>query len=69
MLESQVQRLVYAVADHRSGAAGSVVQLARSHDLPRQLEVVSGIRADEARDLLRDESWFVAERTEVAARP
>ena len=68
MLESQVQRLVYAVADHHSGAAGSVVQLARSPDLPRQLEVVSGIRADEARDLLRDESWFLAEPTEVAAR-
>jgi tRNA(adenine34) deaminase len=69
MLESQVQRLVYAVADHRSGAAGSVVQLARSTELPRQLEVVSGIRAAEARELLRGETWFLAAPSEVGARP
>ena len=69
MLESQVQRLVYAVANHRSGAVDSVVQLARSAELPRQLEVVSGIRAEEARELLRGEAWFLAVRAGVGARP
>jgi len=68
MLESQVQRLVYAVADGRSGAAGTVVQLARSDDLDRQLEVVSGIRAAEALELVRDEPWFTPMRTGFAAR-
>jgi tRNA(adenine34) deaminase len=68
LLESQVQRLVYAVADRRSGAAGTVVQLARSDDLERQLEVISGIRADEAYELVRDEPWFARVPSGVAAR-
>lgn len=59
LLESQVRRLVFAVADRRSGAAGSAVQLARSPDLEHQVEVVSGIRADEGMELVRDEAWFV----------
>jgi tRNA(adenine34) deaminase len=68
LLEAQVQRLVYAVADRRSGAAGTVVQLARSDDLERQLEVVSGIRADEAYELVRDEPWFARVPSGVAGR-
>jgi tRNA(adenine34) deaminase len=68
MLESQVQRLVFAVGDRRSGAAGSVIQLAQSDWLPRQLEVVSGIRADEALDLVRDEPWFARQPNGVGAR-
>jgi tRNA(adenine34) deaminase len=68
LLESQVQRLVYAVADRRSGAAGTVVQLARSDELERQLEVVSGIRADEAYELVRDEPWFARVPSGVAGR-
>lgn len=68
LLESQVQRLVYAVADRRSGAAGTVVQLARSDELARQVEVVSGIRAAEALELLRDEPWFTGAAAGAAAR-
>lgn len=68
MLESQVQRLVYAVGDRRSGAAGSAVQVAQSDSLPRRLEVVSGIRADEALELVRDESWFAGQPAGAAAR-
>lgn len=68
MLVSQVQRLVYAVGDRRSGAAGSAVQLARAQELPRQLEVVSGIRADEALELVRDEPWFAVRPNALAAR-
>jgi tRNA(adenine34) deaminase len=68
MLESQVQRLVYAVGDRRSGAAGSAIQVAQADALPRRLEVVSGIRADEALDLVRDEPWFAAQPAGVASR-
>ena len=68
LLEGQVQRLVYAVADRLSGAAGTVVQLARSDELTRQVEVVSGIRAAEALELVRDEPWFAPARNGVTAR-
>ena len=68
LLEGQVQRLVYAVADRLSGAAGTVVQLARSDELARQVEVVSGIRAAEALELVRDEPWFAPARNGVGAR-
>lgn len=52
LLESDVEALVYAVADTREGAAGTVVQLAQHPDLPRRIKVVSGIRRDEAEALL-----------------
>lgn len=65
LLESGVGRLVYAVADRRSGAAGTVLQLARSPHLSRQVEVVSGIRAEEATELVRDEAWFVGAEERV----
>jgi tRNA(Arg) A34 adenosine deaminase TadA len=42
---------VYAVADTREGAAGTVVQLAQHPALPRRIKVVSGIRRDEAEAL------------------
>lgn len=48
LLESDVDRLVFAMPDLASGAAGSVVQLATGKLLPRQLEVVSGIMQREA---------------------
>lgn len=49
LLESDVDCLVYAVADPVSGAAGSVVQLANHPALPRRLDLISGIlRADVA---------------------
>ncbi|MGH2456213.1 MAG: nucleoside deaminase [Candidatus Limnocylindria bacterium] len=54
MVEAQVGSLVYAVADDRRGAAGSVVQLARDAALPHQLSVISGVREAEARRLAVD---------------
>ena len=52
LLESDVDRLVYAVPDPKAGAAGSVVQLAANGSLPRRLRVVSGILEDDATELL-----------------
>ena len=48
MLESDIEALVYAVANSRDGAAGTVIQLAQHPSLPRRITVVSGIRRDEA---------------------
>jgi tRNA(adenine34) deaminase len=51
LLESDVEALVYAVPNHRDGAAGSVIQLAQHQSLPRRIKVVSGIRRDEVEAL------------------
>jgi tRNA(adenine34) deaminase len=52
LLASNVEALVYASPNPVDGAAGSVVQLAQDDRLPRRMKVVSGIRRDEAEDML-----------------
>ena len=52
LLECDVDTLVYAVPDARTGAAGSAVQLARHDGLPRRLKVVSGILQDDAAEVV-----------------
>ena len=54
LLESDVAALVFAVPNPVDGAAGSVIQLAQHPALPRRLQVVSGIRRDEAEELTSD---------------
>jgi tRNA(adenine34) deaminase len=51
LLASDIDALVYAAANDRFGAAGSVIQLAQHPDLPRRIKIVSGIRRDEAERL------------------
>jgi tRNA(adenine34) deaminase len=51
LLESDVEALVYALANNHDGAAGSVIQLAQHPALPRRIKIVSGIRRDEAEAL------------------
>jgi len=51
LLESDVEALVFALPNDHDGAAGTVIQLAQHHGLPRRLKVVSGIRRDEAQAL------------------
>jgi tRNA(adenine34) deaminase len=51
LMASDVEALVYAVANDRDGAAGSVIQLAQHPGLPRRIRVVSGIRRDEVETL------------------
>jgi len=55
LLESNVEALVYAVPNREDGAAGTVIQLAQHDALPRRLRLVSGIRRDEAEELLAAE--------------
>jgi tRNA(adenine34) deaminase len=51
LLASDIDSLVFAAANDRYGAAGSIVQLAQHPDLPRRIKIVSGIRRDEAERL------------------
>ena len=48
LLESDVEAIVFAVANARDGAAGTVIQLAQHPALPRRIKIVSGICRDEA---------------------
>jgi tRNA(adenine34) deaminase len=52
LLESDVEALVYAVPNTVDGAAGTVIQLAQHPGLPRRIRIISGIRRDEAEELL-----------------
>jgi tRNA(adenine34) deaminase len=51
LLESDVEALVFALANPKTGAAGTVIQLAQHPSLPRRIKIVSGIRRDEAEAL------------------
>lgn len=51
LLASDIDALVFAAANDRYGAAGTVLQLAQHPDLPRRIKIVSGIRRDEAERL------------------
>jgi tRNA(adenine34) deaminase len=62
LLESNVEALVYAVANREDGAAGTVIQLAQHDALPRRIRIVSGIRRDEAEELLADETALARAR-------
>jgi len=56
---AQVGRVVYGAADLRAGAMGSLYNLAVDQRLNHTTEVVSGLRADDAAELL---TTFFAER-------
>src|SRR4051794_18461833 len=51
LLASDVEAIVFALANPHDGAAGSVIQLAQPPSLPRRIKVVSGTRRDEAEAL------------------
>jgi len=60
-LQSHVSRVVFGAWDEKAGAAGSVHDVLRDRRLPVRAEVVGGIRADEAAELLQ--KFFAAKRT------
>jgi tRNA(adenine34) deaminase len=62
MVHARVQRLVYAAADPRAGAAGSVFDVVRNPALNHRLEVDGGVMAEECGALLR--GFFVARRAQ-----
>jgi tRNA(adenine34) deaminase len=60
LVNARVDRLVYAVADPKAGATGSLFDIARDPRLNHRLEVSSGVLAAECGELLR--AFFRAKR-------
>lgn len=58
-LQSRVSRVVFGAWDDKAGAAGSMYDVLRDRRLPHRVEVVGGVREDEATALLQR---FFAER-------
>jgi tRNA(adenine34) deaminase len=54
IIHARIARLVYAAADPKAGAAGSVLTVINHPQLNHQMEVTSGILADECGELLRN---------------
>ena len=54
MVHARVSRLVFGAVDARSGAAGSIYDIARSEVLNHRLEVTGGVRAAESAALLQE---------------
>jgi tRNA(adenine34) deaminase len=52
LVHARVARVVYAAADPRSGACGSVFDLTQSSELNHRIEVTGGLLADESSQLL-----------------
>jgi tRNA(adenine34) deaminase len=61
MIHARIDRLVYAAADPKAGAAGSVLEVLNHPRLNHQIQVEQGILADEASELLR--GFFRERRT------
>jgi len=60
MVHARIERLVYAASDPRTGAAGSVFDLACNDALNHRIEVVGGVLANESAALLQ--AFFSARR-------
>jgi tRNA(adenine34) deaminase len=61
MIHSRLARLIYAAADPKAGAVGSVLQVLNHPRLNHQMLVTSGEMAEESGELLR--SFFRERRT------
>jgi tRNA(adenine34) deaminase len=64
MVHARVERLVYAAADPRAGAAGSVFNVVQNPALNHRLDVDSGVLGEECGELLR--GFFIARRSVTA---
>ncbi|MGA3135062.1 MAG: tRNA adenosine(34) deaminase TadA [Terracidiphilus sp.] len=53
MIHARLDRLVFAAADPKTGAAGSVLAVLNHPQLNHQMQVEQGIAADESAELLR----------------
>ena len=67
MIHARLERLVYAAADPKAGAAGSVLSVLNHPKLNHQIQVEHGIFAEEAGELLR--SFFRERRNSSATNP
>jgi tRNA(adenine34) deaminase len=53
MIHARIQRLIYAAADPKAGAAGSVLEVLNHPRLNHQMQVATGILAESSGELLR----------------
>lgn len=60
LVQSRVQRLVFATRDFKAGAAGSVYNLLSGYPLNHQIRIDEGIMQNESAQLLRD--FFLEKR-------
>ncbi len=61
IIQARLSRVVFAAADGRSGAGGSVFNILQSDALNHRCEVTTGVGADESRQLLQ--SFFAKRRS------
>jgi tRNA(adenine34) deaminase len=61
MIHARIDRLVYAAADPKTGAAGSVLAVLNHPRLNHQMQIEQGILSEESGDLLR--SFFRERRS------
>jgi tRNA(adenine34) deaminase len=54
MIHARIDRLVYAAADPKAGACGSVLAVLNHPQLNHQMQVEQGIAADESAELLHN---------------
>lgn len=60
ILQARIGRVVFGAWDDKAGAAGSMYDVLRDRRLPYRAEVVGGVQADAAAELLR--AFFTARR-------
>ena len=53
MIHARLEKLIFAAADPKAGAAGSVLSVINHPQLNHQMQVEQGILADESAELLR----------------
>ena len=58
--QARISRLVFGAYDPKSGAAGSVYNLATDERLNHRIEVIPGVMEEECRELMQD--FFRARR-------
>jgi tRNA(adenine34) deaminase len=66
LVHSRVERLVFGAHDLKTGSAGSLMNLVKHPDLNHQLEVTSGVLAEQCGDKLS--SFFKRRRKEIKAK-
>jgi len=54
LVMSRIDRLVYGSADYKAGAIESIFNIAQNEALNHNIAVVSGVRADECSEIMRD---------------
>jgi tRNA(adenine34) deaminase len=63
MVNARIARLIFGALDDKAGATGSLYDIGRDGRLNHRIEIVSGVRAAECGDLLRE--FFRKRRAEA----